>query len=269
METLSNAALAVGLARLPPYLPVFVNSFAAFTALHLVAAPLGSRLLFPDVYGKMSKRQRNNWCIHVVSMAHCIVVLPLAVGALYIPELAQDKAFGWSDEKIGVVTAISCGYFLWDTLDAIINFTDIGFVFHGIACLLIYVGSYKPFLAYYAARCLLWEASTFFLNIHWYEFLDKTNRTGSSLQLFNGLCLLLTFFVVRIVYGGLYSPSFAHTILHARGDIPAPYLLIYGGGNILLNGLNIFWFFKMIQSIRSRFQENGVEATTNETVKLK
>ncbi len=31
-------------------------------------------------------------------------------------------------------------YFIWDTVDAIINFVDIGFVVHGLACLAIYLG---------------------------------------------------------------------------------------------------------------------------------
>ncbi len=33
-------------------------------------------------------------------------------------------------------------YFIWDTVDAIINFVDIGFVVHGLACLAIYLGSF-------------------------------------------------------------------------------------------------------------------------------
>lgn len=37
----------------------------------------------------------------------------------------------------------------------------------------------------------------------WSRFLDKTGRTGSTFQFVNGLCLLLAFFGVRIVYGGL------------------------------------------------------------------
>ena len=80
-------------------------------------------------------------------------------------------------------------YFLWDALDAIINFIDAGFVAHGIACFAIFFLSYvrvspnpflpliliaffsflfqKPFMSYYGTRVLLWELSTFFLNIHW------------------------------------------------------------------------------------------------------
>ena len=35
------------------------------------------------------------------------------------------------------------------------------------------------------------------------RFLDKTGRTGSALQLVNGVFLILAFFGVRLVYGGL------------------------------------------------------------------
>lgn len=37
---------------------------------------------------------------------------------------------------------ILASYFLWDALDAIINFTDAGYVAHGIACFTIFFLSY-------------------------------------------------------------------------------------------------------------------------------
>ena len=132
-----------------------------------------------------------------------------------------------------------CRYFLWDTIDAIVNFVDLGFVLHGTLChslapikpassayaMLPRRGMHnhlqphirtsplfhhrtnqysrlrtqRPFLQYFSPRFLLWELSTPFLNIHW--FLDKTGRTGSTFQLVNGILLLCTFFGVRIVYG--------------------------------------------------------------------
>ena len=88
-------------------------------------------------------------------------------------------------------------YFMWDALDAIINYIDPGFVAHGIACFSIFFMTFvsvfffcgfptiplsllrnshsflrydsfqRPFMAYYGTRVLLWETSTFFLNNHW------------------------------------------------------------------------------------------------------
>jgi len=173
------------------------------------------------------------------------------------PERGQNRAYGW-DKHVGHVHAIACGYFLWDTLDSIVNFIDPGFVAHGIACFAIYTMSYKPFVQYYATRCLLWETSTFFLNNHW--FLDKTGRTGSRTQLINGFCLLGSFFLVRLVYGGWISLQFLLTLKAIYHEISVVYTLVYGLGNLVLQGLNWFWFFKMVAALQRRFN-NTAERT--------
>lgn len=50
---------------------------------------------------------------------------------------------------------------------------------------------------------MLYELSTPFLNVHW--FCDKLGMTGSKLQLYNGIALLVTFFGCRIVWGTYQS----------------------------------------------------------------
>ncbi|KAF8163559.1 TLC domain-containing protein [Crassisporium funariophilum] len=246
----------LGLTKFPPYLSTFYWSFLGFLLIHQVIAPYFSSKYFPVAFAGKNRAARNNWSIHVVSQVHVVIIVPYALWVILNekPDRGAERAFGW-DENVGYVHAIACGYFLWDTLDAIINFIDPGFVAHGIACFAIYTMSYKPFVAYYGLRCLLWETSTFFLNNHW--FLDKTNRTGSRLQLINGFFLLTSFLFVRIIYGGSISLQFFFTLLEVRHEIPLAYLLIYGLGNIVLQGLNWFWFYKMIQSLRKRFGTSG------------
>ena len=104
------------------------------------------------------------------------------------------------------------------------------------------------------------------------RFLDKTNRTGSQFQLINGILLVLTFFSVRIVYGGyivgfsfsFFPPSapisyvtdvtlglsqsiyFFFTLLQVRHEIPLAYLLIYAFGNLMLQALSWFWWELLI-----------------------
>jgi len=246
---------------LPPKMhdsfPLFLSSFGLFLFVHQVLAPIFSALFFPSVWGRLDRRGKNNWSIHVVSQVHALIVVPLALRSLEFEELEKDRAFGWHPE-IGTLEAVACGYFLWDTLDSIVNFVDLGFVLHGIACLSIYWMSYKPFLAYYAARCLLWETSTIFLNNHW--FLDKTNRTGSLLQLVNGVFLLSSFLGVRLIYGGMISYDFFYTLYSVRDQVTWPYLFVYGVGNILLQGLNWLWFMKMIAALRKRFLGSPAKA---------
>jgi len=193
--------------------------------------------------------------IHAVSQVHAVIIVPLSLYILATEskERAQDRAFGWAEE-VGFVHAIAAGYFLWDSVDAIVNFTDLGFVIHGVACFAIYTMSYKPFVAYYGTRCLLWETSTFFLNIHW--FMDKTGRTGSRAQLINGFLLLTAFFGVRIVYGGKVSYEFIYTLLQVKHEIPAVYFWVYGLGNVVLQALNWLWFYKMISALKKRFSSD-------------
>jgi hypothetical protein len=84
-------------------------------------------------------------------MAHALVVLPLASRCLSLKNLGEDRAFGW-DGRAGTVQAIAVGYrfnfnscfgpplivvfkfryFIWDTLDGVLNFESIGFVIHGL-----------------------------------------------------------------------------------------------------------------------------------------
>lgn len=92
------------------------------------------------------------------------------------------------------------------------------------------------------------------------RFLDKMGRTGTPLQFINGIFLLSTFAVTRLYYGtrivrntyvgrlfGSNVPAtsqsiaFYQTLYYNYHRIPDSLLLIYGIGNIILNGLNWFW----------------------------
>jgi hypothetical protein len=247
----------LGLTKLPQHADTILLSFAIFTAIHLVIAPIVLSSLALESFEKGSRRARNNWSIHVVSLAHVVAVIPLSLRCLQIPALAADRAFGW-DDRAGFVQAIACGYFLWDSLDAIINFIDIGFVVHGLACFTIYIIGFKPFLSYYGVRCLFWETSTFFLNIHW--FLDKTSQTGGKLQLVNGGFLLATFFGIRIVWGIVMSVDFVQTLYKNQDKIPFYLICVYGLGNIALNLLNWIWLVKMVSALKKRFAKPLAEA---------
>ena len=138
-----------GLAKLPENAHFIVASALFFWAVHLIFAPIVSRVLAPVSYGKLrSRNARNNWyvskrpsnsakqahttCrnIRVVSLVHSLIIIPFAFRNLYSPELDADRAFGW-DKQYGYTASIACGYFIWDTFESSIHFTDVGFVIHG------------------------------------------------------------------------------------------------------------------------------------------
>ncbi|EPQ57986.1 DUF887-domain-containing protein [Gloeophyllum trabeum ATCC 11539] len=250
------------LQQLPAHLPTILLSFLFFTAVQSLLGPWSWRLLGKErewaaitaadpSLAHRKRKELHNWSTHVTSLTHSLLILPLAFSRLHLPALAADPAFGWA-HGVGPVLAVACGYFLWDALDSILYFQDVGFVVHGLACLAIYAMAFKPFLAYYGPRFLLWELSTPFLNIHY--FLDKLSLTGSRWQLLNGASLLGAFFGARIVYGGVMSVEFFRTLRAVADALPTSFLVVYGVGNVVLNLLNWVWFFKMISALRRRFQ---------------
>ncbi|KAH7889571.1 DUF887-domain-containing protein [Phlebopus sp. FC_14] len=251
-----------GLKLFSGFADVVVLAATFFTVVHLVVSPALSRALFPTSYGRVNKKTRNSWSAnaHVVSLVHAVIVVVLSSLCLHAKSLDEDRAFG-SHEDATFVTAVACGYFIWDAAEAVIHFTDVGFVLHGFACLTIYVLATRPFVLYYSVRFLLWEVSTIFLDIHW--FLDKTGKTGSTVQLINGFALLTTFFAVRLIWGGFMSYDFFVTMSEVYNELPLFYVVIYGGGNIVLQCLNWFWFNKMINALRKRFVVKPAKSKLN------
>ncbi|CAJ0767517.1 18194_t:CDS:2, partial [Entrophospora sp. SA101] len=103
----------------------------------------------------------------------------------------------------------------------------IGFVLHGACCFGVYLFAY-----------------------------DKLGKTGSFIQLVNGVCLLLSFFFFRIIFGIYMSYHALQSVLPVISKIPTSLCLIYGVSNIILNLLNIIWFKKMIDALLKRFGSN-------------
>lgn len=118
---------------------------------------------------------------------------------------------------------------------------------------------------------MLYELSTPFLNIHW--FFDKLGMTGTKAQLYNGLTLLVVFFGCRLVWGAYSSFNIYRDVwnaLHLRSSVkletnselmrlgndrslPMWLVVLYMGGHVTLQVLNVFWFGKMIAAVRKRF----------------
>ncbi len=147
----------------------------------------------------------------------------------------------------------------------------------------------RPFVNHYAPIFVLYELSSPFLNIHW--FLDKLALTGSNYQLVNGIALIATFFGCRLVYGTYQSVRVFTDVFravnhqwqpsaHAYHDpvtgtpkildvgheprselmrfaadesLPVWMGVSYLAANIALHVLNVYWFGKMIDAIRKRF----------------
>ncbi|KAF9193970.1 hypothetical protein BGZ50_006814 [Haplosporangium sp. Z 11] len=182
-------------------------------------------MLFPATYPKLHGAKKLNWDVHVVSSAHSIIIVILSTPLLWNETLMQNKIFGY-DFYAGQVYAIACGYFLWDTIHSIRHMKEfgLGFVFHGFCSFSVFIFSF-----------------------------DKLGMTGSIYQLINGIVLLSVFFCARIVFGLYMSYQTYLNVLPVLEQVPWHLVIIYSVANVVLNALNLFWFYKMIESLMKRF----------------
>lgn len=268
---------------------LFAAAFYLFAQQRL--APLISKSLFPRRYAQLDHRTKINWDIHIVSFIQSCFIDVLALYVLFVDK--ERKSMDWRERlwgytgACGLVQSMAAGYFLWDLVISVLDpsIGGYGFLAHAACALTVFSLGYGPFVNYYGPVFILYEISSPFLNVHW--FCDKLNLTGSDIQFYNGIVLLTTFFGCRLVWGigqtirvfgdfyqahreghtywGFKSPgpvtgaaalraTYGETMDYAGHMRLSMYLpMAYLTANVILNGLNIYWFGKMIATIRKRF----------------
>ncbi|KAI9228028.1 MAG: DUF887-domain-containing protein [Piptocephalis tieghemiana] len=241
----------LGIPRLEESAFPFLTSFFGFSLLYLTLFRLSPQLV-PRTYGALKPVQQINWNIHVVSMVHCAIALPIAFRLLARGALQDDRIFGY-DRDVADSMAISLGYFIWDAIVSIRHIRSFGpeFCLHGVACSAIFLQGYQPFFMSFGPIFLLYEISTVFLNIHW--FMDKCGLSDSLAQSLNGIILLLSFFFSRILYGTYQSVVVYVDLFRVRDQISTGLFWLLAFSNLLLMSLNFLWFSKMLSMVQRRF----------------
>jgi hypothetical protein len=295
-----------GLTTVPYHVHEILLGFLGYHFILHVLSPAISQLVCPGTYRGFNKRTRLNWDIHWVSMIQALFINTAALWVIFRDD--ERHAMDWKGRlwgytpASGMVQGFAAGYFLWDLQISAqyMSLAGPSALLHAIGALAVtcigfvsppstvrqqgLMNSQKPFGNYYGLSFVLYELSTPFLNIHW--FCDKLGMTGSKLQLYNGIALLLTFFSCRIVWGTyssilIYSDIYkalttsAHkpmgsffgdekcegntSILDSRGsgcamgDLPMSLVAVYLVGNTALSLLNFYWFSQMVKAVRKRF----------------
>ena len=189
----------------------------------------------------------------LTTAVHNALACALAVATLMDPQIRADcwGASNWHSERM---LAVASGYFVWDFFTCLYNVKTEGWAYvgHGIMCCCVYsYGLFGQTYHLYGAILLAWELSTPFVQLRW--LLKLLGLEDGKLYYYNGIMMLLMFFLVRIVLGYACSIHFFYTGLNelfntppAARHIPTPWLLMYMGANAFLNGLNTNWFLKMV-----------------------
>ncbi|MCJ1377351.1 hypothetical protein MMC17_000446 [Xylographa soralifera] len=256
-------AQALHLRTLPLHVHEILPAFCIYSFLGGVLSPLLSPRLFPSVYPQLPARTKHNWDVHVVSLLQSVAINGLALWLICVDGDHRQmdwraRVWGYSGAT-GMVQAFATGYFLWDGL---VSAADPGLfgwgaLAHAGSALAVSLLGFRPFLNYYGLNFVLYELSTPFLNINW--FLDKVGMTGSWAQLINGVVLITTFGCSRLLWGTYQSVNLYRDVwraMHTPAELPVPrwLALAYLASNTVLSLLNVYWFGRMVRTVRARFR---------------
>ncbi|GMH40240.1 hypothetical protein BSKO_08144 [Bryopsis sp. KO-2023] len=189
--------------------------------------------------------------IRIVGFVHNTLQVGLALVVL------TDKAM-WRDPFHSVspmsqfVLIVSAGFFAWDFLVCVARVREDGFPFvlHGLLCGIFYnyvilTGN----LHLYGCAFLLWECSTPFTQFRW--ILHKMGLGESKLYVINGFLMIFSFFLCRICLGTYVTLTYFIRSSSYMGSpearISSLLLWEFRLMSLVLNGLNYWWFSKMVR----------------------
>lgn len=190
----------------------------------------------------------------VVSLLHALVqsvfgvVCVMEAAGIFDPadRLTKHTMVFGMNTRVTISGHIFVGYIFYDVVHALVmkDLRKIGDIVHHILFLGIsYLGLTHRILQFAFSWLILGEVSTIFLNIRW--FLFKAGLEESSLYIYNGMCLVLTFFFFRVVVFGLgllYLFIELLPIVNESDDIAlrgAPYILLAA------YCMNLNWFVQL------------------------
>lgn len=272
----------LGLKTLPLHIHEVYLAFFGYQLVFATFSPYLSRRFLPRIYNGLNRSRQINWDAHVTALLQCLITIVLSLWVLANDPLRlhsdwTSRLFAYSG-AIGLVQAHAAGYFLWDLMASIRHYRVLGpgSLAHAVSALTVTLLGFRPFVNYYGLSFILYELSNPFMNMHW--FFDKAGMTASRAQWINGVLLMSSFFMVRLVWGNYQSvlmytdiwralgePSLAQILsgrvntsvkgMPVHDSVPLWLSYTYVIGNTVLSFLNVFWFRIMVVTIRKRFEQ--------------
>lgn len=228
---------------------IIVRFAACWHALYWVCYFIAP-ILFVTVASLDARRgEHGYWAASMVSTVHALLVTVLAFVALWQqPSLLLSDDFFESTPLSLLTLRIFVGYVLADLAPSLYyNFRWAGAIpnlchhcFTILSWMGMGAGGYSQGLSLVLISC---EITTPFINMRW--FFDKCGMKETRLFKINGLCMLILWFIFRIV--GYFSAA-PRIYSHRQGVLALPafemfiYLFSYVVGGVLM----LLWFSKMV-----------------------
>eukprot|EP00475_Leptophrys_vorax_P032662 TRINITY_DN50679_c0_g1_i2.p1 TRINITY_DN50679_c0_g1~~TRINITY_DN50679_c0_g1_i2.p1 ORF type:complete len:286 (+),score=74.46 TRINITY_DN50679_c0_g1_i2:269-1126(+) len=189
-----------------------------------------------------------------VSLVHSAVASLLSIGSLVsgFSQVAKEPVWGYDEASCFILT-LTTGYLLYDTLWLLSHFKkgDGQFMVHHLVTLALYgYACMKPFIHFEGLIFLTWEASTPFLNLRKLLIAyDLTTKFPQQCAV-NDVLFVVSFFMSRIFFGWYFSYFFWMKFFINFDPkvlvVPFAARYMYLMANCILNGLNTYWFLKII-----------------------
>lgn len=186
-----------------------------------------------------------------------------SIFAVYVVGACLLGAFVWDDYARTVdmgfygttpltvhLCRLAVGFFVWDTYVSVVDGYGPAFVFHGVACLCVFIAALHPVMHNMAFIALAFEASTPFL--HGRRLMIMAGRTEGPLFAFVQYGFAAAFFVARILIGywqcyHWFARCFAELASPSSPPLDASitymYMVLCSG----LSALNGWWMWEIIR----------------------
>jgi len=224
----------------------FITVAASTVFFSIVFYIIYPRFSLVSGYYRLPSKKRQEWDSRTTSTLHAVIVGILAVIVVFRTKSGTNLT--WLEDPLSTFNvAFSCGYLITDVIAMGIYYNEIGgtvgYMTHHIISIYAYLLCItQGYLSYYANFRIISEASTPLLNFRWKLYV--TGHEKSSLYFWNGMALLLIFFICRIIpipifWASIYQLQKTEIYLTSVGPI-VHYLWL--GVCLILDVLNLYWF---------------------------
>lgn len=226
--------------------------FAIFFHVIMLIAPLINGYFFGQFYKDLSQKDpktKLNYDIRIVGIIQATMSVGFCIPMFLHPLYEQEPVTG-SYPFAAFVTSFAVGYFIWDLFYCCILYYDmfgLEYLFHAFGALVVFGTTWIPFCQPFLCAFLIFELSTPFVQLHWMFTRSPKGMWSDKLITINGVFLITTFFLSRIIWG-VYATfkslilCWPHRFSYPFWLLPLIYIL-----NLGFQFLNFMWFSKMIK----------------------
>ncbi|CCH61823.1 hypothetical protein TBLA_0F02840 [Henningerozyma blattae CBS 6284] len=239
------------------HLHEIITTFSVYQFISTIVAPITCSVIFGKYYnGLYHKTIQLNFDLHMVSMFQCLISFTCIIITWGIP-VTDINPIAYTDQISSLVGALTMGYFLWDIVQGMthIHTYEIEYILYAMGAFALTLITFNPFVQPWISTFLAYETSTPFTNINWFIIALTKNYPNHNLipnwiNYLNATLLVTVFVLTRLVWGPYQQFLLLQQLYQHKRDLPAFKTTLLIVIMTMMNGLNVYWFSKMVRIVR-------------------